>query len=129
MRTRSSEAEVGAFLRLYVEAIERQPTFDIWHNSKNEAFLYDSGFTQRDIVLVIKALKVAHYSWGPEPDVDASRPLGEVWMFWSEYEGYELYVKLKLEGVGTDQVRAAVCMSCHEPDFEIDRPYWPKRGR
>jgi len=129
MRVRSSAAEVGHFLHEFKTLLGSGdgPDFDLWLTDKNQRFL-DAGFTKADVALVIRSLRVEDYSWGPEPDEDDNRPQGDVWLFWAEFEGWELYVKLKIErGQGKSPV-LAVCMSCHEPAFPIHRPY-RSRGR
>lgn len=131
MAVRPTEQEVAHFLSEFRALIGEgdDANFDLWLNTKNQGFLDETGFTKADVALAICALLPRHYSWGPRPDNSEHRPPGDVWMFWSEFEGYELYIKLKIErGEGKSAV-PAVCMSCHEAERTIDRPYWPTRGR
>ena len=130
MRTQSSREAVGKFVDEFRGLLGTSEawSFDLWQTDKNNAFHLDSGFIKDDAAAIIQRLRVEDYSWGPEADDSASRPPGDVWLFWAEYEGYELYVKLKLEKAVAGQPTSAVCMSLHEPEYEIPRPYRRQRG-
>jgi hypothetical protein len=115
-------SDISEFLRRFHGAAEANG-LTIWPTQKNNGFLLDTGFTNDDIVALVKALKPRDYSSGPQADDSNARPAGEVWKFYKEHAGYELYVKLKLH----HGAPVAECMSCHEADGEMRRPSRPRR--
>src|SRR4051794_10425082 len=94
---------------------------DLWLTGKNVAFLESEGFLKADAELLVRRLHPRDYSSGPEPDDDARRPAGEVWKFYTEFEGYDLYVKLKLELPECNSV-PSICMSFHPAEAAMRRP-------
>src|SRR5690348_13534699 len=90
----------------------------IWSTQKNQEFLLETGFINSDIIEIVNRLTEHDYSAGPEPDNSQIRPVGEVWKFYREHAGYQLYVKLKLQ----NGAPVAECMSCHEAEGEMRQP-------
>jgi hypothetical protein len=118
-----SETEVAEFLRRFCAAMARRG-LTLWPRGKNRDFLLESGFTREVAKDVIRTLVPADYEKGPESDDNAVRPDGEVWVFVREFEGYQMYVKLKLGAAGN---AAAECMSFHEAESEARRPLQRRR--
>lgn len=118
--------EITAFLRRFVGAMD-QYGLDLWPNTKNKAFEDEAGFTKADAELLVRMLRPIDYSKGPEPDSDSTRPAGEVWVFGREFEGTEMYVKLKLETPSVSVI-PSVCLSFHPEERPLGRPHWPRRG-
>lgn len=117
-------AEVSAFLRRFWQAMDVSP-LHIWSTDKNRTFLTDSGFTNDDVVTVLRTLVPGNYSSGPQTDDNPARPAGEVWKFAREYEGYEMYIKLKLDP--QTNLPVAECLSFHEAEREMRQPNRPRR--
>ena len=114
----ATEADILAFLVRFRQTAATHGLF-IWSTGKNNDWLLETGFTNDDVESVVKGLTPRDYSSGPQPDDDATRPIGEVWKFQREYEGYELYVKLKLR----HGMPVAECVSCHEAESEMRQPH------
>lgn len=119
-------AEVEAFLKAYRDAAEQ---FGItwWNTAENKKYMNESGNTKEDVKDIIYKLKYKNYNKGPEPDDNAIRPSGEVWVFEVEHEGFELYVKLKLLHV-IQSPEPVVCMSFHEQNRNMVTPLRPVRN-
>lgn len=120
----ATEAEVSAFLRRFRLAMKTSKLL-IWATEKNQKFLTDSGFTNEDIEVVLRSLVPKDYSAGPQPDNNPNRPMGEVWKFSREYEGYQMYIKLKLDP--QTSLPVAECLSFHEAEREMPQPGWTLR--
>ena len=75
------------------------------------------GLTRREVERIILSLSVLNYSAGPEPDRDRA---GEVWEFGYDFDGYEIYIKLKLADV--KGAKLAKCFSFHIAKYKIDNP-------
>jgi hypothetical protein len=127
VRRVAPEAEVVTFLRRFREAMDIHG-LDLWPTPKNKKFEDDTGFTKADAELPVRSLRTIDYSMGPEPDDNASRSPGEVWIFGREFEGVDLYVKLKLELHPHIGETRSVCMSFHPQEHPLKRPHWPRRG-
>lgn len=122
----ASEAEVREFLARFIAAMDVHG-LDLWNTAKNDAFVLETGFTQDDAELVIRMLRSVDYSKGPEDDDDPRRPHGEVWVFSREFEGFPMYIKLKLELQPYHNPVPSICMSFHEEERPMVRPHWPPR--
>lgn len=124
------ERDVADFLRRFWDAMGVYG-LDLWPNTKNNAFEVDTGFTKDDAELLVRSLRTIDYSFGPEDDDNPNRPPGEVWKFSREFEGTDMYVKLKLEYQPYVSIIPSACMSFHPQDPNkrpLDRPHWPRRG-
>jgi len=108
----ATESEVDAFLVAYKEAVLKFG-WTMWLTEENKRYLNDSGYTKEDNKDFVNRLQTKDYSSGPEPDDDIRRPLGEVWKFQKERDGFDLYIKLKLCDDLT-RPEPVVCMSFHE---------------
>lgn len=120
----ATEAEIDAFLRRFRAAVQNRG-LTLWPTAKNNQFLLDTGFTNKDVLEIVNALTATDYSSGPEPDDNPKRAAGEVWKFNREHVGYELYIKLKLHSANP----VAECMSCHEAEGEMRQPIRQKRRK
>ncbi len=122
----TTPSDVHAFLRRFAAAAERVG-LNIWPTQKTNDFLLESGFTNADIERVVRDLRVDHYHRGPETDDSPRRSPGEVWKFGREFEGYHLYVKLKLDE--TSGTPSAECLSFHETEAGMRTPFRSPRRR
>lgn len=118
----ASDQDTEQFLRTFKEAVTDNG-LNIWPTEKNKDFLFESGFTKEDVEEIILSLKVRDYESGPFADNKDHRPDGEVWVFTKEYEGFELYIKIKLR----DGQIIAECLSAHEAEFEMKKPKKDRR--
>ncbi|GEO42062.1 hypothetical protein SAE02_62100 [Skermanella aerolata] len=120
------EADIAAFLRRFREAMETHG-LDLWPTPKNRKFEDDTGFTKADAELLVRSLRVIDYATGPEPDDNAARSSGEVWVFGREFEGIDLYLKLKLQFSPHVGGTPSACMSFHPQEYPLKQPHWPQR--
>ena len=120
-RQAASAGDVANFLTRFIEAMDRLGGLTLWANSKNKAFEDSTGFTKKDAEEVVRKLGHKNYTKGPEQDDDSNRPVGEVWVFNTEYFGEKIYLKLKLSG-SAGGYGEAVCLSFHEPEREMTTP-------
>lgn len=110
---------VEEFLTAFKADME-QNGLSIWPTKKNDAFLLESGFNNADIESIVRSLAVRDYESGPKgDDKEDYRLPGEVWIFSREYEGFELYIKLKRAG---EQTTVSECLSAHEAEFPMKKP-------
>lgn len=119
----STVNEAAAFLDRFRDAMARHG-LTLWRRRKNEDFLLDTGFTREDAGWVIRKLEPSQYEWGPQEDDNDGRSIGEVWAFATEFEGFELFVKLKL---GTSGSPSAECISFHEAERAARQPFRRQR--
>lgn len=87
---------------------------------KNLQALIDLNMTKAERLAVFLGISANDYVGGPEADLDAERG-GMVWVFGTEYEGIEIYVKLKLDIFGRTKV--AKCISFHKADYKMSYPF------
>lgn len=120
----ATDAEVQAFLKRFWQAMDTHGV-TIWKTKKNDDFLLETGFNNADVVDVLKRLRSQDYSAGPQADDKAGRPVGEVWKFAREYEGYGMYIKLKLDA--STGLPVAECLSFHEAERQMRQPNPPRR--
>lgn len=106
-----SEREIEAFLRRFWAAMDEHG-LTIWKNNKNDRFLLDNGFCNADVEDAVRGLRAGDHHAGPMADDRDFRPPGEVWVFMREFEGFDMYVKLKFDPSG--RVPSAECLSFHE---------------
>lgn len=98
---------------------------DTWPTKKNDQFLLDSGFTSDDVEEIVRKIEVRDYESGPhDDDKEGFRQPGEVWVFGKEYEGYDLYIKLKMTN---GNAVIAECLSAHEAEFPMKLPMRARR--
>lgn len=111
--------EIQEFLDAFKSDMD-QNGLNIWPTQKNDAFLLESGFSNDDVETIIRSLAVRDYEAGPKDDDKGHfRADGEVWIFSREYEGFELYIKLKRTGT---QTIVSECLSAHEAEFPMRKP-------
>jgi len=122
----ATAAEVDAFLITY-KAAAKQFGITWWPTKANQKYMNDSGNTKKDVDDIIKKLESKNYNKGPEPDNSSSRPVGDVWVFEREYEGFQLYIKLKLLK-DTGLPEPVVCMSFHEEERSMKTSLKPVRN-
>jgi hypothetical protein len=96
----------------------------LWRRAKNRDFLVETGFTRETAKDAIRKLTPADYEWGPRYDDNAERCDGEVWAFVREFEGYDVFIKLKLGSAGN---AVAECLSFHEAEAAARRPLRRRR--
>ncbi len=76
------------------------------------------GYTKKDLEEILMELSVTDYCRGPLPD--EGRP-GELWEFGKNFDGYEVYIKLKAVEAGSSNI--AKCISFHISTYPLKYPY------
>lgn len=94
-----------------------QTNFTFVHRKKNLDSLSQLGVTIDDAKNEIFKLTIKNYISGPSKDKD--RTLGNVWIFGTSINGYEIYIKLSDNFKGN----MAKCISFHKADFKCKYPY------
>lgn len=105
------------FLKEFKKIASSRRGIDVIPRRENNLALIELGLTKRNRETEILKLTSANYYRGPEADRD--RP-GEIWEFWTDIDGIEVYVKLKIADVeGTDGTKIAKCLSFHKAIFPM----------
>ena len=76
------------------------------------------GFTKKNLEEILMGLSVTDYCRGPLPD--KGRP-GELWEFGKNFDGYEVYIKLKVVEAGSSDI--AKCISFHISTYPLKYPF------
>ena len=97
---------------------------DIVPRVENRDALAELGLTYRNCKAEIMSLSVADYCEGPTKDQDRE---GFLWVFGKEIGGKEVYIKLKIVSVGTEEI--AKCISFHPARRPLHFPYRRKVER
>jgi len=87
--------------------------------SKTSICMRVLGYTPSDVLEVIHSLEVRHYSEGPKRD-DKGRP-HDLWVFGKFVEGKLIYIKLAV--FYDNDAIVGICVSFHEPEWEMAFPY------
>lgn len=89
-----------------------EPVFNrIYH--KNIDFIQRSEISEEEIMdILMNKLNASHYYKGPEPELNHNYPDGVVYHFKYDWEGYNVYIKLKVIIKGSE--RMSLCMSFHD---------------
>lgn len=88
------------------------------NRKKNLKTLVKYGWSLDSVMDTLLQLQPAHYSGGPETDID--RPDDEVWIFGIEsMDNIHIYCKLKL----TRTPDMVVCLSFHESERAMHHPF------
>ena len=77
------------------------------------------GLGKLELEGVLSSLRPDNYSRGPEPDDGAGRE-GEIWVFGTELQNREVYIKIKL--VEADGEKSPICLSFHFAEFVMTYP-------
>lgn len=116
----ASKIEVDEFLR-DVRATLEYGSFYFADRDKNLDAMSKMGMVEWDVRAVLEGLNSCHYCEGPLPDLDRA---GDVWIFGRRYEGWDLYVKLKLEPKpGKQTVLLVKVLSFHPQEHPLAFPY------
>ena len=103
------------FLKKFKKAA-KESGLDIIPTQKNRNAIIDLGITKKIRKEIIFKLKNKNYHSGPTPDRD--KP-GDIWVFREEYDGIEIYIKLKLST--KEYGDKAKCLSFHRARYLMDK--------
>ena len=109
--------QVRQFLKEFKQIVTSGRGLDVVSRKPNIEALIELGTTGKIRRRLILGLSVKDYCSGPEPDHD--RP-GEVWIFGTDLDGVDVYVKLKIAQVGSKKI--AKCISFHKARFALHYP-------
>jgi len=112
------ELTVLTFLKEFKRLMSQRKYRIISCRPKNMNTLTILGITETQRDKHIENIIKDDYSFGPTPDHD--RP-GNIWVFGKEINGYELYIKLKIN-TQTDG-KKALCISFHIAERPLDYPF------
>jgi len=115
----ASIEEIQGFLLDVKMAIVRKK-ISLVRRKENLECLAKHGWSIDDILFGISALTYRNYISGPEED-DDPRFNGDIWKFGHIIDGTECYIKIKLVVVKDGEL--LVCLSFHEPIYEMRYPY------
>ena len=118
----NKEHQVKNFLNEFKQIVTSGRGLDIVPRAINMDAMIELGITKEILRDTILALQVTNYSAGPEPDRD--RP-GEVWIFGTQIDETEIYIKLKIAEIKTLDIgtlRIAKCISFHKCDEALSYP-------
>ncbi|MGL4254078.1 MAG: type II toxin-antitoxin system MqsR family toxin [Fusobacteriaceae bacterium] len=79
---------------------------------KNMESIYSMGLSILNVEEIIAELSVEDYYRGPTPDHKDGEE--EVWEFLTDFEGYSIYIKLRLD----EKDDLVVCISFHEAEYK-----------
>ena len=106
--------EVNQFLRRFKAQVTKQGGIELVHRDVNIKGIANLGLTLSDVDDYILELKYLNYSLGPESDKDGSG--GEIWIFCTQINSRNVYIKLKLD-------TKAKCISFHPAEHSMHQPY------
>jgi hypothetical protein len=111
------KAMIAAFLKEFKKlAVSNEVDIFIKRTEYKDTFI-ELGITLSDARNELMSLSIENYCSGPEPDKD--RP-GSVWEFGKNFEGKEVYIKLKIAEI--DGKKYAKCISFHKAKFPMCYP-------
>ena len=99
--------EVLRFLLRFKQIVSANGIDLVPRSGLNETLSF-LGFTKKNLEEILMGLSVTDFCRGPLPD--NSRP-GELWEFGKNFDGYEVYIKLKVVEAGSASI--AKCISFH----------------
>lgn len=111
------EVRAAIFLKNFKEIVTDGRGLDFVNRQENLKSLLDLGLTRKNAEHEILGLSVSDYCSGPEPDQDRG---GSMWMFGKTIGAKEVYIKLKIAGVG--DVKIAKCISFHVAKYPLCYP-------
>lgn len=98
-------------LEAFLAQLRKTKNFYFVDRSKNRETFWRMGMTLQDQKDLIQSLTLADYWQGPLTDDDLKRD-GKLWVFKKCYQGYRLYIKVRI-----DERRDTVfVLSCHFDD-------------
>ena len=84
-------AFIKNFLKKATDCLENN-RFKLIRRDKNNEFITNKGYTEKEIKAIIKNLELSNFIKGPEEDKNSEHEDGEVWIF----QKNNIYIKLKL---------------------------------
>ena len=113
----ATKAEIGGFLYTFKFFAQDFNQFHFVERGKNMQSLAELGITIPQAINTILKLTYKNYSEGPKKD--DLFPDGNIWIFGSDIDSEEIYIKLsdKLSN------NIAKCVSFHKSKYKISYPY------
>ena len=110
--------QVEQFLDRWSTAVrEKSATFI--PTEKNRTTMLTLLMDKAELEEVLANLTPENYSQGPEPDEDPAKK-GDVWVFGTELQNREVYIKVKLIEASGDET--PVCLSFHFAEYGMQYP-------
>lgn len=97
--------EINDFLKRFKTKVDEQGQLPLVPRRENLNALAMLGISRADVKTTVLAFTDAEYRLGPAADHDGTS--GEIWEFETDYNGKDIYVKLKLDET------VAKCLSFH----------------
>ena len=110
--------EVRWFLKEFKQIVTSGSGLYVVPRRPNTEGLIELGLTAKIRTNLILGLSVKDFCSGPEPDYDQP---GEVWIFGLDFDGMDIYIKLKIAQVGSAKI--AKCISFHKAKFVLRYPF------
>ena len=98
--------EINDFLKRFKAKVDEQGNLPMIPRRENLSTLAMLGISRSDVKPTILAFTETDYRSGPEQDHNSTP--GEIWTFETDYNGRDIYVKLKLDDT------TAKCLSFHQ---------------
>lgn len=115
-----SKDEINEYLQKIKDAVA-SGRFRFIGRKKNIESLAVAGILPSHVKKYILQLTYTDYFGGPEEEQDDNFAAGSILFFGADIEGYEFYIKVKIESrTGEDYV---VCLSFHIAERPIHYPY------
>lgn len=114
---------VREFLVEFKELMASGKFYLLGNRKINRETLIQLGITEHIRKECILNLSVFDYCQGPVPDENGS---GHLWIFGTEIDRCEVYIKLKIENA--EEGKIAKCLSFHIPDYPLHY-FFSSKGR
>jgi hypothetical protein len=111
----ATREQVNDFLKRFKAKVDEQGSLPLIPRRENLNALTMLGIARSEVKTVVFGLTDNDYESGPEADRDQTA--GELWIFGVDYEGTEVYIKLKLS------TESAKCLSFHQAGRQMTLPY------
>jgi hypothetical protein len=118
MTQSSKKEDVQSFLKDF--STIAQTNLQFIPTRKNKETLLELGLTKKLVQKTLLTLNYVDYSAGPIRDTDPTWP-GYVWIFGTDIEKTEIYIKLKVEEENGQKI--SVCLSFHEAERPLTYPF------
>jgi len=116
----TSQQQVSDFLNEF-KALVAQRRFQFIQRLETNKTALSLGLTKTNAIQELLNLSVADFSSGPTQD--RNMPTENFWIFGKEINGCEVYIKLKIYSINSNQY--AKCVSFHEAEYAMKYPFRP----
>lgn len=112
-----SQLSSALFLKEFKQLVQEGGLYVV-NRIDHQKSLVELGLTKKACKIEILGLSVTDYCRGPEPDKDR---IGDIWVFGKEIGEREVYIKLKIAGIGSRKI--AKCISFHTAKQPLYYPF------